>query len=117
MVSFLFRPSTMLMERLNYSKKILLIGSIFIISLTILSFNLYLHIKNSIEQSTHHLMGLDKLTKTTKLLQYSQQYRGLSSVVKNGDEEFNFTDGCGNISKELARMIAKKLGYENSSAF
>lgn len=32
-------------------------------------------------------------------------------LIDGEKEKFNFTDGCGNISKDLCKIIAKKLGY------
>jgi len=103
MIKLLFRPSTWLMERLSYSKKIIVIGSIFVIAASFLSANLYHQLNITIVESEQQLIGIEKVAHISELIRYAQQYRGLSAAIKSGSN--SFTEIYNNVSIKIEKHL------------
>ncbi|HJV93359.1 MAG TPA: nitrate- and nitrite sensing domain-containing protein, partial [Azonexus sp.] len=82
----LFRPAIALMNRLNYTRKFLILGVAVIGVMLVLLFTVYTNLKRDIETAHEEMAGLQMLKPTNRMVQTMQQHRGLSSGVLNGNE-------------------------------
>ncbi|MCF7971511.1 MAG: diguanylate cyclase [Methylococcaceae bacterium] len=77
------------MNRLSFSKKFTLLGTIALISVSIALFSLYIHMSETIGSSQKELQGLTFISPLIKNIQMLQQHRGLSSAVLSGINELD----------------------------
>jgi methyl-accepting chemotaxis protein len=82
----LFSPAILLMNRLRYRGKFLLLGLATSIVMLVLLFNVFVNLTNEIDTSQRELVGLQMLKAVNRMAQSMQQHRGLSSGVLNGNE-------------------------------
>uniref|UniRef100_Q47C67 Histidine kinase, HAMP region:Bacterial chemotaxis sensory transducer n=1 Tax=Dechloromonas aromatica (strain RCB) TaxID=159087 RepID=Q47C67_DECAR len=82
----LFSPAVVLMNRLRYNSKFLLLGAAVSVVMSVLLFSVYSHLNLDIETARQELVGLQMLKPMNRMAQVMQQHRGLSSGVLNGNE-------------------------------
>ncbi len=81
-----FRPATMLMNRLHYTGKFFLLGTVVALVMLVLLATIYAGLKRDIDAAENELTGLRILRPLNLMVQHMQQHRGLSSGVLNGNE-------------------------------
>lgn len=84
----IFNPALRVMDRLTYPRKIILLGSIAILTIIILFTALYGELNKKILESRLQLKGIEKISIANNAIQLSQKYRGLSSAMYYGDDLF-----------------------------
>ena len=82
---FLFVPAIALMNRLRYAARFMLLGVVGFIVIAILLSQLVFKLAESITATRSELQGIEAVKPLQKLIQATQQHRGLSSGVINGD--------------------------------
>ena len=88
MQRLIFQPSTNFMNRLTYSRKFLLITIVFLIPITILTYQLAAQFGADIDFVRKELKGAAYLRPTLSLLQHMQQHRGAANTFLSGDLTF-----------------------------
>lgn len=101
----LFSPAVGLMNKLRYTSKFMLLGLAMGVVMASLIFNVYTNLSRNIETADLELAGLQVLKPLNRLVQYSQQHRGLSSGVLNGNEAMK--DKRAAKEKEVTEFLAK----------
>ncbi|MDG5853510.1 methyl-accepting chemotaxis protein [Clostridium beijerinckii] len=82
----IFYPGIKLMNKLKYSKKFLLILTIFLIPiLAVLSFFVH-QLNGDVKISENQIKGLNYINATTSFVRHVQQHRGLTSVLLSGNK-------------------------------
>ena len=79
------KPTMSIMDRLTYPRKIILLGSIAVLTIIILFTALYGELNKKILESRLQLQGIDKVLIVNSAIQAAQKYRGLSSAMYYGD--------------------------------
>lgn len=79
------KPATGLMNRLSFSKKVGLIGVLFMIPLAYVGFTLHGKYAEELEFARMEQAGVRQVSALAKVLQPLQAHRGLSRVVLSGD--------------------------------
>lgn len=74
------------MNKLTYPKKIAILGMIGLLTIAILSLALYFQLSKTIKDSATQLEGIKEIVALNKVIQLSQQYRGLSAAISGGDD-------------------------------
>ncbi|MBN9421349.1 MAG: chemotaxis protein [Candidatus Accumulibacter sp. 66-26] len=82
----LFAPAIALMNRLGYTKKFAVMGALALVAIAVLLFNLFNALDQVIRKSETELVGIEAMKPISRLVQATQQHRGLSSGVLNGNE-------------------------------
>jgi len=82
----LFRPATLLMNRLRYPAKFSLLGLAIALVMLVLLATIYVNLKRDIDASEREVAGLQILKPLNQMVRDMQQHRGLSSGVLNGNE-------------------------------
>ena len=82
---FLFLPAIALMNRLRYVARFMLLGIVGFIAIGILLSQLTYKLYESISATRSEMQGIQTVKPLHKLIEVSQQHRGLSSGVINGD--------------------------------
>lgn len=82
----LFLPAIGLMNCLRYPAKFLVLGATVSAVVVVLLFTVFVHLSHDIKIADAELAGLQILKPVNRLVQYTQQHRGLSSGVLNGNE-------------------------------
>jgi len=82
--SLIFLPATLLMMRLSFTKRTVILAIITLFAFSIVTSNLYNRINAVIKTSEKELIGLTLLSPLFKTVQLLQQHRGLSSGVLGG---------------------------------
>lgn len=85
-MSSAFKPTMSIMDRLTYPRKIILLGSIAILTIIISFAALYGELNKKILESRLQLQGIEKVLIVNEAIQLAQKYRGLSSAMYYGDE-------------------------------
>ncbi len=84
----LFYPAIFVMNRLTFSKKIVLLGLIYFIAFSMLIVSLYKHFNTQVSIAQQELQVITLITPVLKLIQSTQRYRGLSAGVLGGELNF-----------------------------
>jgi len=74
------------MDKLGFSKKLMLLGFINLIALSVVAYSIYTHQTKDIEITQKELSGIALIQPILKTIQSTQRHRGLSSGVLGGDE-------------------------------
>jgi methyl-accepting chemotaxis protein len=80
----LFAPAIGLMNRLRFPKKFALLGLVVVVNVVILLYSLVSVLNASIDYARREMDGIKAVIPVMKLVQATQQHRGLSSSVING---------------------------------
>ena len=84
MQRLIFQPSINFMNRLTYSRKFLLITIVFLIPITILTYQLAAQFGADLDFVRKELKGAAYLRPTLSLLQHMQQHRGAANTFLSG---------------------------------
>ncbi len=99
----LFAPAIMLMSRLRYRNKFLLLGGAVGLVIVVLLYTVSINLSRDIKVAEDELAGLQMLKPMNRMVQFMQQHRGLSSGVLNGNEAMK--DKRAAKEKELAEAV------------
>ncbi|MDH5358675.1 MAG: ATP-binding protein [Gammaproteobacteria bacterium] len=102
MLDVLLKPAIAILDRLSYAKKIILLGFISLISLSIVSIALYQHVYQTTEQSRQQMAGVKQILAVHKLIHVTQQKRGLLS---------------GSINNEISDVVYQKKNQQADLLF
>jgi methyl-accepting chemotaxis protein len=91
MTQALFRPIVALMQRLNFKRRIALIGAAFTVPLLFVAYQLNAKLQADITFTHQELKGNECLKPLLPLIQHLQQHRGASSGYLSGDRSFKGT--------------------------
>jgi len=91
MVQALFRPIVALMQRLNFKRRIALIGAAFTVPLLFVAYQLNAKLQADITFADQELKGNECLKPLLPLIQHLQQHRDASSSYLSGDRSFKGT--------------------------
>ncbi|WP_398310382.1 methyl-accepting chemotaxis protein [Zoogloea sp.] len=83
----LFSPAVAMLNRMRYPAKFTLLGLIALLVIGFLLIQLTLSLRASIEFTEKELDSIQRVPRLLKVLELTQQHRGLSSGVLNGNEE------------------------------
>jgi len=83
----LFSPAVAILNRMRYPAKFALLGVIALFVVGFLLAQLALSLRASIDFTEHELDSIRRVPKVLKVVELTQQHRGLSSGVLNGNEE------------------------------
>ncbi|QDX80345.1 hypothetical protein B9N43_03135 [Denitratisoma sp. DHT3] len=86
MMQTFFSPALALSNRLRYSQKFLLAALLAAISIGALFFSLHRQLQSGIDSGRNELRGIAVASSVNHLVQLTQEHRGLSSGVLNGNE-------------------------------
>ncbi len=81
----LFFPAVTLMNRLDYTKKFMVLGLIYVVAITVLGGSLYLNFEQVAGTSQRQLEGIELVKPISKAVQAMQQHRGLSAGALGGN--------------------------------
>ena len=82
----IFAPAVSLMSRLRYARKFAVLGLLVGVLTVVLLTALFINLNKDIRTGENELSGIQMLKPVNKLVQLTQQHRGLSSGVLNGNE-------------------------------
>ena len=99
----LFAPAIALMNRLGYTKKFAVMGALALVAIAVLLFNLFSALDQVIRKSETELVGIEAMKPISRLVQATQQHRGLSSGVLNGNESMR--DKRAAKEKEVSELL------------
>lgn len=91
MVQGLFRPADALMRRLDFKRRIALIGAAFTVPLLFVAYQLNAKLQADITFTHQELQGNECLKPLLPLIQHLQQHRGASNGYLSGDRSFKAT--------------------------
>ena len=100
----LFVPATALMNRLNYPSKFGLIGALVLLAFASLMWALASELQETIERSRNELVATALTRPLAKVVELTQQHRGLSSMVLGGNAEMR--DKRAQRAEEVSRALA-----------
>ncbi|MCK6396253.1 methyl-accepting chemotaxis protein [Zoogloea sp.] len=83
----LFLPAVAMLNRMRYPAKFSLLGVIALLVVGFLLTQLTLSLRSSITFTESELVSIQRVPRLLKVLELTQQHRGLSSGVLNGNEE------------------------------
>jgi methyl-accepting chemotaxis protein len=86
-MSAFFSPAVAILNRMRYPAKFALLGVIALFVVGFLLAQLALSLRASIDFTEHELDSIRRVPKVLKVVELTQQHRGLSSGVLNGNEE------------------------------
>ena len=98
-----FAPAILLMNRLRYNRKFLLLGAAMGVVMAVLLFTVFVNLNRDIQTASNELGGLQMLKPVNKMAQFMQQHRGLSSGVLNGNDAMK--DKRAAKEKEVAEVV------------
>lgn len=117
----IFKPAMRVMDRLTYPRKIILLGSIAVLTIILLFMALYGELNKKVVESRLQLKGIEKVITVNKAVQLAQKYRGLSSALYYGDDalydEFIVTKkNTGLALQEVLKSLdtAELLNFKNT---
>jgi methyl-accepting chemotaxis protein len=87
-MNMLLSPATLLMNRLKYSQKILLISVIFITPLLITLYLLVSEMNTDIAIAEKERLGVEFIKPLRQVVEHLPQHRGMSNIYLNGASEF-----------------------------
>lgn len=79
-----FSPAIALMNRLPYGRKFALLGALSLLTITLLAGMLYVELNVHIRLIRHEQEGLRLVAPLSRVIQLTQQHRGLSSAILSG---------------------------------
>jgi Nitrate and nitrite sensing. len=82
----LFSPAIALMNRLDYTRKFMVLGLIYLVAITVVVYSLYASLNQVARTSQRQLEGLELIKPISSGVQFMQQHRGLSTGVLGGNE-------------------------------
>lgn len=82
----LFSPAIALMNRLNYTRKFMALGLIYLVAITVVVYGLYVSLNQVVRTSQRQLEGIESIKPISTTIQFMQQHRGLSVGVLGGNE-------------------------------
>lgn len=85
-MSNMFRPAITLMNKLRYPHKLMVLGMIYIVAVTVLFFSLYTNLSRDMYSSRRQLEGLALIKPVSRTMQFMQQHRGLELGLIDGSE-------------------------------
>ncbi len=88
MLQKFFRPATYVLERLSYSRKLILIALVIVVPLATLTYQLVTALNTDIAATQSEIAGAAYLRPTIALVQHLQQHRGASATFLKGDASF-----------------------------
>ena len=88
MLLSVFQPAKALLERLTYSKKLIVLAAVFVIPVAILTYQLVTALNQDMATTQREMEGSAYLRPTVSLLQHLQQHRGAASTFLKGDASF-----------------------------
>ncbi|MFA0740670.1 MAG: hypothetical protein DFNUSKGM_000777 [Candidatus Fervidibacter sacchari] len=91
MLQALLRPTIALMQRLNFKRRIALIGAVFVVPLLFVAYQLNNKLQADIAFTRQELKGNECLKPLLPLIQHLQQHRGAASGYLSGDRSFKET--------------------------
>ncbi len=100
----LFVPATALMNRLNYPSKFGLIGALVLLAFASLMWALASELQETIERSRNELVATALTRPLAKVVELTQQHRGLSSMVLGGNADMR--DKRAQRAEEVSRALA-----------
>lgn len=80
-----FRPAIAFMNRFSYSKKMILVSTVFLIPIAILTYQLATKLGNDIDFVSQERKGVEYLQPTLKLLQDVQKHRSTANSILSGN--------------------------------
>jgi methyl-accepting chemotaxis protein len=116
MHSFIFKYAILLLNRLTYSQKIIVIAAVFVVPMVMLTYQLAAHLEADINLTRQELRGNDYLRPTLALFQHVQQHRGASAGFLGGDSSFKdiMTQKQAAIAQDIAAidLVEQQYGTE-----
>ncbi|MBP7824639.1 MAG: HAMP domain-containing protein [Pseudomonas sp.] len=100
----LFVPATALMNRLNYPSKFGLIGALVLLAFASLMWALASELQETIERSRNELVATALTRPLARMVELTQQHRGLSSMVLGGNADMR--DKRAQRAEEVSRALA-----------
>ena len=100
----LFVPATALMNRLNYPSKFGLIGALVLLAFASLMWALASELRETIERSRNELVATALTRPLARMVELTQQHRGLSSMVLGGNADMR--DKRAQRAEEVSRALA-----------
>ncbi|MFI3157212.1 MAG: EAL domain-containing protein [Methylococcaceae bacterium] len=82
----LFSPAITLMNRLDYTKKFMVLGLVYLVAISVVAYSLYVNLSQVVQVSQRQLEGLELIKPISKSVQLMQQHRGLSTGVLGGHQ-------------------------------
>lgn len=82
----LFYPAIVIMNKLGFTWKIMLLGGIYFIALAVAIYSIYVQQSEVIHKAQHELNGVVLIKPILQTIQSAQRHRGLSSGVLGGDK-------------------------------
>jgi diguanylate cyclase (GGDEF)-like protein/PAS domain S-box-containing protein len=128
----LFFPAIAMMNRLNYTRKFMVLGLIYLAAIIVLAYGLYTCLNQVSRTSQRQLEGIELIKPISGIVQFMQQHRGLSAGVLGGNTamrsqldvkeietvkafdaaERRLSDGWG-LGKDWAQLKADWIGLQN----
>jgi len=81
-----FSPAVALMNRLNITRKFILLGLMSLVAIAVVMYSLFASLDQIISFSQRELKGLELIKPFPRVVQALQQHRGLSAEIISGDE-------------------------------
>jgi methyl-accepting chemotaxis protein len=81
----MFAPAILLMNRLTYPKKFLLVGAVVSVVISILVLQVATHLNASIQSTEKERLGVTYIKPVRSVIEIMQRHRGLASGFLNGD--------------------------------
>ena len=102
-IQTLFSPAIVIMNRLSYSKKFVVLGVFSMLAVLVVIFNLYQNLHKVIADSQHQLKGIVQVKAVTQAIQIIQQHSGVSSALIGGLERFG--DAANSLEQAINQSI------------
>ncbi|NJN99094.1 MAG: hypothetical protein HC875_35865 [Anaerolineales bacterium] len=117
MKKFIFQLAISLMNRLTYSRKMMVVAAVFIVPLIILTYQVVAGFEADITFAEQELKGNEYLRPTLALMQHVQQHRGASAGFLGGDATFKdiMAQKQTAITADIAAIDAMEQSMERSS--
>ena len=108
MQKMIFKAAITFMNRLNYSRKFLLVTAVFLVPIAILIYQLAAQLGADINFARQERKGVEYLRPTLSLLQHVQQHRGATNTFLSGDATFKeiMTQKQALIAEDIAAIDA-----------
>ena len=81
----MFAPAVMLMNRLTYPKKFLLVGAVVVAVIALLITELFVHLNDGITAAEKERLGVSYIKPLRTVIDATQKHRGLAAGFLNGD--------------------------------
>jgi methyl-accepting chemotaxis protein len=85
-MQIMFAPAVALMNRMGYTKKFAVMGTLALVAIVVLIFSLYSSLNQVIQSSRMELAGIEAVKPMARLVQNLQQHRGMSAGLLNGNQ-------------------------------